>query len=394
MQYGQLEVAELSLVFKAGDAYFPDPGASDYAMRNLTEGTSSKSSEEIARFFDGRGAWVSQDSEPEYSVLNLAGLSSGFEELLPVFSSLWLDPSFPKEEFEQMRTRDIQKVKVSQRKTSWQAGNAFAAGIYGKDHTYYRYHSPEDIEKISLESIKAFHREMLRTGNVELLVVGRFDEGHMLGMLDSVFGSLVLTDSPELVSKADLPLPSFEASWKVVEMEGLQSSLRMGHLGIPRHHPDYYALSVTNTVFGGYFGSRLMKAIREEKGLTYGIHSSLVSHRVHGHFVISTDVANESVTAARDAVKEEMHKLITHGVTEEELKVVKQVMLGQSLNQRETPFQVAEVLRFSRVTGLSFAEIDRRFEVITHITPDEVKEMASRYLHPEAMLEVAAGKPA
>lgn len=391
---GTQDVTGLEVVFRAGGHYDPVYLRPSYAMRNLAEGAGSRTSEQLAQFFDGHGAYLSHDAEGPYTALSLAGLTSKFGELLPVFAEVWLDPLFPEEEFEEMKKRDLHRLEVNQLKTSWNAQRAFSEAMYGHDHVYGHHTTAEEIQSIAHTDLREFHRSFLTPVNASLLVVGRFDREEMFSLLDQQFGGLNPGVIPTLNDRSEEPLAPAGRGRILAPVEGVQSSLRLGHRTIERSHPDFYGLSVATTLFGGYFGSRLMHTIREEKGYTYGIHAGLRPKKHAGHLFIQADVANHFVDPTIEAVRQEMELLIREGTNAEELNVVRQVMLGRSLDDRETPWQLGETLRSSIVNGISFEEMDRRFSVIASITPEEVQQLAKTYFQPENLLEVVAGNPA
>ncbi|MEL6844526.1 MAG: insulinase family protein, partial [Bacteroidota bacterium] len=145
------------------------------------------------------------------------------------------------------------------------------------------------------------------------------------------------------------------------------------------------------TLLGGFFGSRLMKKIREEKGYTYGVYAALSGRPKYGQVVIQTDVANAYVADTQSIIREEMKRLQDHAPEEAELRLVKNYMLGQSLNQRETAFQLGSILRYHIASGIDFTEMEQRFVQIEALTTAKIRDLAQKWLRPEQMLSIICG---
>ena len=390
LPFGNLDVIEIQLVFRGGKNYESQTGVARFTAANLAEGTKSYSSLELAQQLDKFGAWINKQAGEESISVNLATITSKINETLPLLAEVAFEPTFPVHEFDMLKQRTMQKMHISEQKTAPKAQRAFNQLMFGKQHPYGRFYGKNELETIEIGHIRQHYEKYIYPGNAEIIVTGKYKELELLKLLEDTFGKLPIK-KPVLSFEGTVDASSAKGR-HYIEHEGMQASLRIGHPGMKRAHPDYYRMSVVNTLFGGFFGSRLMHNIREEKGFTYGIYSGWMASKHGGYFVVQTDVGNEYIEPTIHEIKLEMRKLIEQGVEEAELQLVKNYILGKSISQRETPFQLGEILRFSIMHGISFEEIDRKYEVIAQMQPADIGLMAEKYLHPDNLLEVVVGK--
>lgn len=390
LPFGETPVVEVQAIFRAGDAYQPKAGVAEYASSCLTEGTASYNSQQFAEQLDAYGASIHAEAGNELIAVSLSGLTHDLPETLPLLAEALLAPTFPEEEFLNMQQRHLQQLEVEQIRTNWMARQLFGELLWGAQHPYGMTLGAAELALLTPDDLPAYHRQYLYPGNFSLAVTGRFELDEVMVLLEMRFGGLSLLPALDMPSAAMAP-PLNQHGRHLAPREGLQSTLRIGHLGLSRSHADHYGMEVVNTVLGGYYGSRLMRKLREEMALTYGVYSGWAAERYGGWFVVQADVANENAERALQAAREQIRRLQQDGVEQDELDLVKNYLLGRSLNSRENAFRIADLLRFSLGNDISFAEIDRRFDVVRDISATEVQELAQRHLHPEDMLEVVSG---
>lgn len=391
LPYGKVEVIEIQAIFRVGKNHLPVPGLLSHAAKMMQEGTERYNSLEFSRQLDTFGAWMSHEVEEEATAFKLATTTPNIAYTLPLLKEMLLHPTFPEQEFQNMKIRAIQGARINAQKTTKMAARSFGHRIFGPKHPYGLSVGPDEIETLQLEDLKAAYKQWLVPGNMTLAVVGIFDEEDLLPVLEKEFGTLKRENPPELPGE-DFPYtPLNKLGRHHIPKEGMQSTVRLGHLGVKRSHPEFYKIMVLNTILGGYFGSRLMKNIREEKGYTYGIYSGYVAMKHEGVFLVQGDVGNEYVEETILEVKKEIKLLQDEKIEEGELSLVKNYLLGKSISERETPFQMGDWLRFSLVNDISFKDLDKRFEVVRGIKAEEVPELARKFLRPDEMLEVVAG---
>lgn len=391
VQFGTTPVVELQAVFRAGRSYEERAGVAGYMTAMLSEGTSNHTGLELAQALDAAGAWISPETESEYVAVSLTTLPKHLHTTLPLLHDVLLEPTFPKSEWDQLKRRSLQRLQVESRRTSYQAGRKFRHLLFGATHPYGTHIGAAELSELELPHLTTYHSAYMGLNNVRFVAVGKFDEQQLLDALNAQFGEYSIGLAPRLTSFAEGSVALATTGRHHIPHEGMQSSIRLGHLGFKRSHPDYYAMTLVNTLLGGYFGSRLMKNIREEKGYTYGIYSGWASEAYDGYFVISADVGNAYVEDTIAQVKLEMRKLMEEPVSADELALVKQYMTGESLRKRETPFQIAELLSFSLMNGLDFSALNKKYEVIHSLTTEEVQRLAQTYFRPDGLLEVVCG---
>ncbi|WNJ16344.1 pitrilysin family protein [Pontibacter sp. G13] len=391
MQFGQSDVVDVQAIIGSGKSHQNKTGQASWMMKSLLEGTTSWSSLQIAQQLDGLGAWLNPSTSEDSMTLKLATTTTNFSKVLPIFKEVLLSPTFPRKEFQDMQKRAIDRQRVSEQKTSTQASRHFGKLLFGDGHPYGSYMGTDELKALSLEDLRTFHRNHVYPGNIKLAVVGKFDSKAIMKMLNTQFGGLSIQAYPKLEEVGHLDEFAANLGRHSFKLGNLQSSIQVGHLGMKRTHDDYYPMQVVNTVLGGYYGSRLMKSIREEKGYTYGIYSGWMGLKQGGALLVSTDVANEYVGDTLNLIKIELDRLRNDLMDESELGLVKNYLLGQSINKRETPFQLGDLLMFSLVHDISFGEMDRKYEVIQNMTPQLVLDMAQKHLKPDQLLEVIVG---
>ena len=234
-----------------------------------------------------------------------------------------------------------------------------------------------------------YHAEQLTPGPFAAILAGRLPTAEVLAALETHFGS---TPPPAEQAPAPLPEPAAQHGRHHADLPGnLQCSLRIGHRALPRHHPDHHAIRFAALILGGYFGSRLMKAIREEKGYTYGIGAQWMALKEDGFFLIGTDVGNAYAEATLSEVRAQIERLQAEPVPAEELETARRYFLGRLTARHETPFQLADILRNQLVMGLPADEEARAFAAVEGITAEALQEAAQAHFHPDKLLEVVAG---
>jgi zinc protease len=396
-QFGGQEVMELSLGFPAGRCYEDGMSVASFTSKIIQEGTRSMSALEFARRLDFFGASLHIESGMETATVGLTTLTKHFGATVALLKEMLVQPAFTDSELQKLKQRTVQHLDVEEKKTAYVARKNFNRLLFGADHAYGRNADKADIEAIEMAPLVAFHQRHFNLVNADIVLCGRFDEDTALRILEEHLGQAQLIDPAMRVHASEsrgLPLQAPPAGgFHYQEMaDVMQGTIRVGHRAFPRKHPDYQGMQVTTTLLGGYFGSRLMKNIREDKGYTYGIGAGWIPMKYSGIFIVQTDVGNNYLRATLDEIAKEMDKLLQHGVEEGELRLVKNYMLGRSASERETPAQIAGYIRSVLLHEIPFAELDEKFAKIQAITPDDVLRLAREYLHPNNLVQVVCGK--
>ncbi len=389
LAYGLAPVAEVQLVFDVGAWNEGTPGVAQFTGRLLTEGTDRLSGPQIAEQFDALGAFVNVESGADFLTLSLSVLTRNLRPALELLLHVVAQARFPEAEYELQLRRSFDSLTVDEQKTSWQARRACFRRLFGPTHPYGTSVDRAALEALSREALLACQHQHLRPDRLFVLAAGQFTAADVLEPLNAYVGSTSYREP--VYGRFEQP-PQPELGFHRVEMpRQLQASVRVGQLGFERSHPDLDAMRLLNTVLGGYFGSRLMSNIREDKGYTYGIGSGWVSYRSGGYLTIATDVGRDYVADTFVQIRHEADRLRQEPIPEAELETARNYLLGRLVSDLETPFQLADRLKYQGVYGLPDDELARMFEALLALTPDDLLTAAQRHLRPEEWVEVAAG---
>jgi zinc protease len=386
---GEQPVIRLEVIFDAGNWYEQEKGASFFSVKMMSEGTSKISSSEISEAFDRLGAFIDLNHSSDRSGIVVYCLSRFLPEVLSLVSELIYDSTFPEKELSDLRNITLQNLRVNKEKTAYIASTELRAVLFGTDHPYGQSQDEEVIQTLPLENIKNHFDQFIKGGNSVVVLAGQ------VGDDDVKYVNQFLGKQPanrNISPVSHLPHTDYSGKQILIEKEeSVQSSIRLGRRLFNRHHPDYFKMLVTNEILGGYFGSRLMKNIREEKGLTYGISSSVVTLANDGYFMIGTDVKKEFTQQTIEEIKKEIGILQTELVGEDELRTVKNFMAGEFAGSLNTAFEVADRRKILLLDGLPSDFFNRYIDQIHATSATDIQYIASTYLRPEDMVEVVVG---
>lgn len=386
---GEQPVLRLECLFETGSWMEEVDGTSYFAIKMLIEGTESKSGAELSDAFESMGAFTDFSHSADRLGITVYSLKRNLPAILELVKEMITTASFPEKEFEDLRNITLQNLKVNQEKTSWLASTGVRQALFGKQHPYGRIQNESSIEALELSDVRQYYDHFIKHGRFRIIASGQVGEEEIQA-INQHFGQLRELDSPyEPGETFSIP---FKPEAEVIERpESIQSSIRIGKRLFTRDDPDYFKLLVTNEILGGYFGSRLMKNIREEKGLTYGISSSVVSLHREGYFMIGTDVNKDLTQLTIDEIHKEIKKLQTELVPEAELQNVKNFMAGEFAGSLNTAFEVADRQKILLLDNLPEDFFDQYITQIHATTAADIMEMANKHLLVEDMVEVIAG---
>ena len=388
------EVLKVEVVFRAGRPQEEKRLAARATARLLREGTSKRLGAEIAEHFDFYGASVSVPTNLDTANFLLFSLSKYAAEVIPLFAELLREPSFPEGELETFRRTSTQELSVELEKVETLAYRKVTELIFG-DHHPYGYNSvAADYTTIQREDLQYFFHKWYTPSNCQLFASGHVDTATM-----DLLNKHVGTPRPETFLPETLvfppvlpPVPIGKPSKLVIAHPGsLQSAIKIGRRAFGRNHPDFNGLFVLNTLLGGYFGSRLMANIREKKGFTYNIYSTLDAYVNDGCLYIACEVDPANAAATEKAIFAEMKKLRDKLVPPAELEMVRNYLLGMVLNGIDGPMNTSDVVRGIIVEELPWSSFSDMVDTIREITPEQVQALAQRYLQPADFWNVTVG---
>jgi predicted Zn-dependent peptidase len=354
----------------------------------MKSGTGKYKAKEINEHIDYYGAYLNRNAYHENATYTLHCLTKQFEHLLPVLQDVILDPVFPEEELGIYQQNMKQKLAVNLQKCDFVANRFIDKYLFGDFHPYGRVSSMSAYDALQTEGLKAFYKKHYTYNNCKIFVAGKIPH-NLAALLNQYFGSSQWNGESNLV-KLDLPIqPAEEKKFRVFNDEnGVQGAVRVARHFPNRYHPDFPKMLVLNTILGGYFGSRLMSNIREEKGYTYGIYSQLYNFRQTSAINIQTEAGRDVCEATIEEIYKELSLLQNEAVPQEELSLVKNYMIGSMLGDLDGAFQVIQ-----RWKNLILNDLDENYfynnvQVIKSITSEELQQLAKQYFTPGDFYEL------
>lgn len=389
---GENEVVRIDLLMEGGRWQQSQPLQALFTNRMLREGTQRLSALEIAERLDYYGAWLELSSASEYAYVTLYSLNKYLPQTLDILESIVKEPVFPEKELEVIINNNIQQFLVNSSKVDFLAHRALVKAVYGEQHPTGRLVEEEDYHRITPEVLREFYNRHYHSANCSIYLSGKVNDD-CIRRIESLFGSEPFGRDFRKPEKKDYsPLSSDEKRIFVERADALQSAVRMGMLSMERSHPDYLKARVLVTLFGGYFGSRLMSNIREEKGYTYGISAGMMPYPGKGLLVVNAETANEFVEPLIGEVYHEIDRLQNELVSNEELTMVKNYMLGDTYRSYESAFSLADSWIFVQVSKLQDTYFTDVLDAIREVTPEEIRNLAGKHLCKEILKEVISGK--
>ncbi|MDP4270425.1 MAG: pitrilysin family protein [Bacteroidota bacterium] len=388
---GEQEVVRLDLMFSSGKWDQEKILAAVMTNMMLKEGAGELTSSKIAELLDYSGSWMQSSVTQHNSYLTLYALNKHFSSLLPIIELIIKSPTFPEEEFRTLMSRQKQQYLVDCEKVENLANFASIEQLFGASHPYGKRAAAEDFDLLTIEDLKKYHQKHYHSANCRVFLTGKLNEEH-LAMVSELFGQQEWGMSSETVDGSFEMVSSDEKFLKTEKPEAVQSAVRFSKMSIDRKHPDFNGLRVLNTVLGGYFGSRLMTSIREEKGYTYGIGSSLVTQQKAGYMTIATQTGVEYVGPLIDAVFEEMDRLKIEEISPDEMERVRSYLLGEFARSFDGPFSIADAHISILANQLGFDYYENQLKVIQSIDSATLLLLANKYLNREDFYVSVAGK--
>lgn len=389
---GDNEVVRIDLLMEGGRWQQTQRLQALFTNRMLREGTRRYSAAAIAEKLDYYGAWLELSSSSEYAYITLYSLNKYLPETLDIFESIVKEPLFPEKELGVIVDNNIQQFLVNSSKVDFLAHRTLINAVYGDKHPCGQLVQEEDYHLINPSVLQSFYDRYYHSGNCSIYLSGKVSED-TIRRVEVIFGSEpfgkgFLRPEKSIYVPATSPGKRFFAE----RADAMQSAVRIGMISLDRRHPDYMKARVLVTLLGGYFGSRLMSNIREEKGYTYGISAGIMPYPDSGLFVINTETANEFVELLIKEVYHEIDRLQNDLVSNEELAMVRNYMLGDMCRSYESAFSLADAWIFIHTSGLSNSYVMDAVDAVKTVTPDEIRELASQHLCKETLKEVVSGK--
>ena len=382
---GAEDVLQIEWVFYAGNWFEKQNLVAASTNFLLKNGTSGKNAFQLNEHFEYYGSHLNRHCYNETATVSLHSLSKHLEVLLPVIKELISDSVFPEEEISTYKQNMKQRLNVNLKKCDFVAHRLIDKYVYGEDHPYGRFTRFEDFDSITREELIKFYQQYYLNGKMIIFVAGKLP-GNIFSLLNKNFGDL----KNQHVTSNDIAIqPADEKKYRVTnDPNGVQGAIRLGTPFPNRRHPDFLKAQVLNVLFGGFFGSRLMTNIREDKGYTYGIHSYVQNHIHQTAWIISTEAGRDVCEPAIVEVYREMELLRNESVDDEELLLVRNYMMGSLLADLDGPFQIINRWKNIILNGLDESYFYKSIDTIKTVSSTELQELANKYLLPENFYEL------
>ncbi len=382
---GTEEVLSIEWVFFAGNSQEEQNLVAATVNFLLRNGTAKRNAFQINEHFEYYGAYLNRACYNETSTVSLHTLSRHVKELLPVVRELLTESVIPENELAIYQQNMKQKLRVSLKKNDFVAGRLIDACLYGAQHPYGKYSSAEDFDALQRDQLLSFYKKHYQQGKFIVFIAGKLP-ADIIELLNKNFGDL--PDNFGEV-KETIIQPGAEKKQRIANSEdSVQGSIRIARAFPNRHHPDFLKVQVLNALFGGFFGSRLMTNIRENKGYTYGIHSYLQNHIQQSAWMVSTEAGKDVCEATVEEVYKEMKGLGENPVTNEELLLVRNYMMGSILGDLDGPFHIIARWKNIILNNLSEQYFYDSINTIKTVSAEELQFLAQKYLQPDDFYEL------
>lgn len=383
-----LDVVKIDVIGKGQRALLPldQTLVSSFSLQMLQEGTKQKNAEEIAEFFDFYASEINSIYTYSHEGIGLLSTKKHLFTVLDLFISLFTEATFPLEMLEKRKSQRKLSFKLEREKTASRASQIFRKCLFGAQHPYGVETDEAYVDSVSREQLVSYYETMLWQ-DIEIFATGNFDAKD-LDILCLLFGQL-----PNRAVSASVILPRIDTLLAVTEPKetSVQSSIRIGNLSIPKTHSDFIPLSIFNTILGGYFGSRLIKNIREDKGHTYGIYSSLAEIGESNYWVIAADVQKAFYPEVIKEIYREIQLLTEVEIRDDELEVVRNYLIGQMLSQFSTSFDLMERFKAVHQSGMDYDYYAKKLAYLKTFKAEDILAVGQKYFSNPPFIEVVIG---
>ncbi len=384
---GAQDVLQIEMVFYAGNFFEKQNGIAAATNFLLKNGTSSRTAFQINEAFDYYGASCSRACYNETATVNLHTLSKHTNKLLPIMADMLTNSIFAEEELNTFVQNAKQRLMVNLQKCEFVAARKIDQLLYGENHPYASFSNAIDYDALTVDALKTFYNHYYVNGHCAIFIAGKLPTD-IQEQLNNNFGSLALK-KPSFTAIEKPIIQSPQKKYRIEnDANAVQGAIRLAQTFPNRHHPDFSKVVVLNTVYGGFFGSRLMSNIREEKGYTYGIYSYLQNHLQQSGWLISTEAGKDVCEKTIEEVYKEMKIIREELIDDEELSLVRNYMIGGILGELDGPFQIMAKWKNIILNNLDEQYFYNAVSAIKNTSAKELQTLAKKYLQPENFYEL------
>lgn len=388
---GTQDVVRIDFVFRAGDWYSKNSLQSASTNAIINEGSKNFTAFQIAENIDFYGAYVSLAVDSDNANISLFCLTKNLEKVIPIVEDFIKNPTYSQKEFENYIRKQKNNFITNSSKVKVLARRKLQETMFGKEHPYSNFIEIADFDNLKVELLRDFHKKMYSASNCEIMMAGRVTNS-VIEIVDKHFGKNDWLGKKIEETNSKIIKPYSDKIIKIEKADAVQNAIRIGKATISQTHEDFMKLQVLNTVLGGYFGSRLMSNIREDKGYTYGIGSMLHSYRNEGMFAIVSEVGAEVCEKAVNEIYFELNRLCQEQIPEQELDLVRNFMLGDFVRMFDGPFAILDSFKAIHKFNLDYEYYNTFIETIKTVSSKELMQVAQKYFNKESLFEVTVGK--
>jgi len=382
---GSEEVVKIEWFFLAGSWLEEKPLVAVATNHLLVAGTKKYSAQTLAQKIDFYGATLRTYCTDDTARITLYCLNKYLDQLLPLVQEILTEANFPENEINIFAQNRVNRLKVNNTKNEYVARNTLDQALFGPNHPYGYYPKSEDYLAVNQSDIKTFYNTFYQMNNCKIIASGKIPS-HFENLIETLFGKQPCTYQSKAV-KHPLELSNEKNIFNKLP-NAVQAGIAIGKPMINKTHQDYAGVLIANTILGGYFGSRLMSKIREDKGYTYGIYSTIIPYRNACFTYLATEVAKDVHVPALKEIKSEINRLSNSRVEDSELDLVRNYLLGNFLSSIDGPFALADRLKSIWYHDLDYSYFDNYIETIKNISADNLLELYQKYFNYEEYTRV------
>lgn len=382
-------IIRIDLLFNSGRWTEPEKLVAECTAKLFKSGTNQLSSYQLNEQIDGYGSTIRASAGYNTFTVSLYCMHRFLEPSLQLLLTCLTELVFPKNELELLQKNAIEKLKINKEKNDYLADVAFKKIIFGEAHPYGYETTNAAINNITQTLLLQHYHHDIHPQNCTVFIAGKYDTKE-INLIDQYIGNWK-SEYSILPKKEFTQHHTEQKNIRIKKEKSVQASIIIGKTLFTKQHQDYAAFILLNTIFGGFFGSRLMSNIREEKGLTYGIHSGLSTLKYGSIFSIQTDTNIDKVELCLNEIYLELARLQNELIPLQELTIARNYLLGKFLSRTDGPFNQMEIFKSYFIEELDINKFEEITETIKQTDAVSLQQLAQKYLQKESMLEVVGG---
>lgn len=383
-----IDVVKIDLVFTGGNIECNSQWTLPSMLRMIREGSSQYNAEEIAKQLDFLGSSLNFSAQDHHSIISIKSTNRNLPDTLSLINNVIFSPIFPEDKLEIIKQRSIEDLKNMAQQVRFLAFQKFSEIIYGKNHPLGKEITPEIIAAFTANELREIHKKLIVQPS-SIILSGNITQDVISSIIKIFENNNKLNDN--IIRNYSTNSLCSNQFTIVNKKDAVQSCIMLGRKAPNRSEIDYIPLRIVTTLLGGYFGSRLMKNLREDKGYTYGISAGLVGKYDSAHMMIITDCDTKYAYKSISEIKKELDILTKEKVEDTELNILKNYMLSDLVKSTENSFISADYTNTLITTNAPDKYFENQVNEIKNITPDKILKIANKYLKYDDFFIVIAG---